>query len=497
MNTKIAFPVLAATIPTMQVHAEAPVKNTTTNTSRPNIVFFYLDDMGYGDLTLTGAINYATPNIDRLAHDGMIFTQYYSPSPVSSASRAGMMTGCYPTRVGIGGVLSPHNETGLSTSELIIPEMLKKEGYATAIVGKWHLGDAPEFMPMRRGFDEYLGLPYSNDMWPYGHTAKRGEKPKVVSPKSPRLPLYDGERVVEYIETMEQQSRLTTLYTERAVSFIERNARKKPFFLYIAHSMPHVPLAVSDKFHGKSEQGMYGDVMMELDWSVGEVMRALKESGLDENTFVIFTSDNGPWLNFGNHQGSAGGMKEGKHTSFEGGQRVPCIMRWPTVIPEGVVCNKLCSGIDFLPTIAEIIGSDLPKYTIDGVSILPLLRNESGPSPRETFVYYAVGPRIRGVRDAKFKLVAPHTYGSYEDTLPGVDGKAGKRIDKSVGWELFDMRRDPGERYNVIEMYPEIVEKLKKIIDETAAEIGDKRTNTEGKGARQPGKTSFFQAAGK
>lgn len=479
---KLLLSAFTASVPVPFAHAGS--LQVSGHPDWPNIVLFYLDDMGYGDLSITGAINYTTPNIDRLAHDGMLFTQYYAPSPVSSASRAGMMTGCYPTRVGIGGVLPATSRQGLSPDELIIPEMLKKQGYATGMVGKWHLGSSPEFMPMNRGFDEYLGLPYSNDMWPYGHTTKRGETPSVVNAKNPPLPLYDGVQVIEYIETMEQQDQLTTRYTERAVSFIKRNAGQKPFFLYIAHSMPHVPLAVSDKFRGKSEQGIYGDVMMEIDWSVGEIMQALKKAGIEDNTLIIFTSDNGPWLNYGNHQGSSGGLREGKHTSFEGGQRVPCIMRWPKVIPEGIVCNKLCSGIDFLPTIAEITNGELSGYRIDGVSILSLLRNESGPSPRKTFVYYAVGPRIRGIRNARFKLVVPHSYGSYEDVLPGADGKAGKRSNKTIEWELFDMRRDPGERYNVLEMYPEEVEQLKKEIAEMAADIGDKRTNTKGTGLR-------------
>ena len=487
----LLIPSLTITVPAASAH---PENGRASNPNDwPNIVLFYLDDMGYGDLTWTGAINYATPNIDRLAYDGMFFTQYYAPSPVSSASRAGMMTGCYPTRVGIGGVLSASSDQGLSPDEWILPEMLKEQGYATGMVGKWHLGKAPEFLPLRRGFDEFLGLPYSNDMWPYGHAAKRGEKPAIVNTKNPPLPLYDGEKVVEYMETMEQQDQLTTRYTERAVSFIQRHAGRKPFFLYVAHSMPHVPLAVSDKFRGKSEQGMYGDVMMELDWSVGEIMQALKENGIDDNTLVIFTSDNGPWLNFGNHQGSAGGLKEGKHTSFEGGQRVPCIMRWPRVIPRGIICNRLCSGIDFLPTIAEITGGRLSPNKIDGVSMLPLLRNEPGPSPRKYFVYCSTGPLIRAVRDAAFKLVAPHNYGSYEENLPGCDGKAGKRSNKSTDWALYDMRRDPGERYNVFEMYPETVERLKAVLREMAAEIGDKRSGQIGKEIRSAAKAVRIQ----
>ena len=266
----------------------------------PNIVLIHLDDMGYGDLTATGATGYRTPNIDRLCAEGMRFTNYYSAQAVSSASRAGLLTGCYPNRIGFAGALGPKSKIGLNPDEETMAKNLKKAGYATAIVGKWHVGCRPGLMPLDHGFDEYFGLPYSNDMWPH--------HPQTSA--YPPLPLYEGREVVNPSVSAADQAQLTTWYTEHAVDFITRRS-EGPFFLYLAHSMPHVPLFVSDKFKGKSEQGLYGDVMMEIDWSVGEVLKALEKSGADANTIVVFTSDNGPWINYGDHAGSTGGVREG------------------------------------------------------------------------------------------------------------------------------------------------------------------------------------------
>jgi len=268
------------------------------------------------------------------------------------------MTGCYPNRIGIHGALMPWSKNGINENEITIAELLKGKGYATAIYGKWHLGHHEKFLPLQHGFDEYFGIPYSNDMWPvdFDGTAVTDSSLKPWKSRYPKLPLIEGNNKVKEILTLDDQNKLTTLYTEHAVDFINRK-KDKPFFLYLAHSMPHVPLGVSDKFKGKSEQGMYGDVMMEIDWSVGQVMKALKENGVEDNTLVIFTCDNGPWLNFGNHAGSTGGLREGKGTSFEGGQREPCIMRWPVVIPKGKINNKLAATIDIFPTIAEITGA--------------------------------------------------------------------------------------------------------------------------------------------
>ena len=285
--------------------------------SQPNFVVVFIDDMGYGDIGTQGATGWTTPNLDKMAREGMRFTNFYSAQPVCSASRAGLLTGCYPNRIGISGALFPQDTVGINPNETTIAEMLKEKGYTTAIFGKWHLGHHKEFLPLQNGFDEYVGLPYSNDMWPV-HVDGTHYKPGEGRHGYPELPLIERNETKELITTLQDQDKLTTLYTEKAVDFINRNAGD-PFFLYVPHSMGHIPLGVSDKFRGKSDQGFYGDVMMEIDWSVGEIDKALQANGISENTVFIFTTDNGPWLNFGNHAGSAGGLREGKTTSWEGG----------------------------------------------------------------------------------------------------------------------------------------------------------------------------------
>jgi arylsulfatase A-like enzyme len=454
----------------------------------PNIILIFCDDLGYGDLSCYGASQYKTPNLDKMASQGMRFTSFLSAQAVCSASRAGIMTGCYPNRVGISGALFPDSPIGLNPSEETIPEVLKKQDYKTAAIGKWHLGHLREFLPMQQGFDEYLGLPYSNDMWPvnYDGTLITAEKNNRKF-NFPPLPLIDGNEKIREIKTLEDQSELTTIYTERAVRFITEN-KKGSFFLYLAHSMPHVPLAVSGKFIGKSEQGMYGDVIMEIDWSVGEIMKALERNGLDENTLVIFTSDNGPWLNFGNHAGSTAGLREGKGSSFEGGQRIPCLMKWPGQIPEGTICNKLASTIDLLPTFAAITNSPLPTKKIDGVNLLPLLLGVEKANPRESFLYYYRKNSLEAVRKGNWKLVLNHPGRTYIGFRPGSDGfPAGTNENFSFEEGLFDLRRDPGERYDVKEFYPEVVAELKKLADEARADLGDDILNMKGQGRREPG----------
>ena len=445
-----------------------------------NFIIVFLDDMGYGDLTVTGATGYNTPNIDRLCSEGMRFTNFYAAQAVSSASRAGLLTGCYPNRIGFAGALDHTAKTGISQTEETIAGVLKKKDYACGAFGKWHLGHHPQFLPTRHGFDEYFGLPYSNDMWPY--------HPQNGS-YYPNLPLIENELVANPNVTPEDQTQLTTQYTERAIQFIEKN-KNKPFFLYLAHSMPHVPLYVSDKFKGKSEQGLYGDVMMEIDWSVGEIMNTLKKLGLDENTLVVLTSDNGPWLNYGNHAGSTGGLREGKGTTFEGGQRVPCIMRWPGKIPAGSICNQLASTIDLLPTFAHISGSPLPTLRIDGVNIISLMTDaEATSSPRKFFLYYYRQNDLDAVRNEQFKLVFPHSGRTYEGFLPGNDGLPGLVNErKAFDLALYDMRRDPGERYDVKELYPEVVAELTKVADETRKDLGDNLTGESGTGRRSIGR---------
>lgn len=455
----------------------------------PNIVLILMDDMGYGDLGRTGANQYETPNLDRLAVQGMQFTWYYCPQAVSSASRAGLLTGCYPNRVGISGALMPWAANGINADETTIAEMLKTKGYRTGIIGKWHLGHHEMFLPLQHGFDEYYGIPYSNDMWPVDFDGVPIHLKDTTSNKMkyPVLPLIEGNVKVGEVPDLKGQDNLTTEYTKRAVSFIEKN-KKGPFFLYLPHSMVHIPLGVSEKFRGKSRQGLFGDVMMEVDWSIGEIMKTLEKNGLEKNTLVIFTSDNGPWLNFGNHAGTTGGLREGKGTSWEGGQRVPCIMRWPDVIPSGTICNKLASSIDILPTLAAITGAPLPEKIIDGVSILPLMLGDKNAEPRHEFYYYYQSNSLEGVQKDFWKLVLPHTYRSYTGVKPGMDGWPGQYSSLKVeGAQLYDLRRDPGEWYDVAEVYPEKVRELQALADKARQDLGDDIAKVQGANRRKAG----------
>jgi arylsulfatase len=444
--------------------------------SKPNVILVYMDDMGFGDLTRNGAQGYQTPNFDKLARDGIYFSQFYTPQAVCTASRAGLLTGCYPNRLGFSGALDHTAKTGLNTEEETIAELLKAEGYSTAAYGKWHLGHLPDFLPTKHGFDEFYGIPYSHDMWP---------KHPVTKNYYPELPLIEGEKT---IQTNPDQSQFTTSFTEKTIDFIKRK-KDKPFFVYLAHPMPHVPLAVSDKFKGKSKQGLYGDVMMELDWSIGQIRETLKKLKLEENTLVIVTSDNGPWLNYGNHAGSAGGLREGKGTSFEGGQRVPCLMTWKGKIPAGLVANNLCAALDILPTIVEATAAKMPNRRIDGVSVLEVLKGNTAVNPRISFLYYYRKNNLEAVRDENWKLVFPHPGRTYEGFAAGKDGMPGG-ANENYAFEggLYDLRRDPGERYNVMNDNPEVVKRLTQIADEARQDIGDDLTKSEGKNRRTIGK---------
>lgn len=443
--------------------------------SKPNIVLIFADDMGYGDLGVYGATGWKTPNLDQLAKDGVRFTQFYVPHAVCSASRAALLTGTYANRLEIFGALDHTAKHGLNPEETTIAEMLKANGYATGMVGKWHLGHHDPFLPTAQGFDSYYGLPYSNDMWPYHPEAKDYYPP---------LPLY---RNIAVIDTLDDQRMLTTNYTEEAIRFIEES-KDKPFFLYLAHTMTHVPLYVSDKFKGKSEQGLYGDVMMEVDWSVGQVRKKIEELNLAENTIVIFTSDNGPWLSYGGHSGLTGGLREGKGTSWDGGIREPGIFVWPNHFPAGKVEEQAAMTIDILPTLAEITGSNLPDLPIDGRSILPMLKGKEMES-KPYFAYYNTN-ELQAVIYGKWKLVFPHAYRSIPaGTIMRNDGIPVKyhmlNLEKAA---LFDLGNDPNETTDVSGSNPEILARLNQFADEARADMGDALTKSEGTGLRKAGR---------
>jgi arylsulfatase A len=444
------------------------VSVTAQETKQPNIIIIFADDLGYGDIQGYGAA-YPTPNFDKLQKEGMKFTNFYS-QPQCSPSRAALMTGCYPQRVGIPWVVGPEGPAwtrdksfiGLNPEEKTLPEMLKEKDYATACIGKWHLGHHAQHLPTRHGFDEYFGLPYSNDMWPPNNA------------DFPPLPLLDGEKE---IEKNPDQTQLTKRYTERAVSFITKN-KSRPFFLYLAHAMPHVPIYASQRFVSKSGKGLFADVVQEMDWSTGEIMDALKKHGVDKNTILIFTSDNGPWLTYGNHAGSAGGFREGKGTTFEGGVRVPFIARWPDHITAGSTCHAVGALFDLLPTFAEITQAKLSSNTLDGKSILPLLLGKSTQASREVHYYFQIN-ELQAVRKGKWKLHFPHTYEHVTES--GKDGERGKTTSIQLDLSLFDLEADPSEQKNVGPQHPEMVEALKVLGENFKSEIIQHK--------RQPGKS--------
>ena len=434
----------------------------------PNIVILFVDDMGYGDLSCYGAKGYTTPNLDRMASEGMKFTDFYVGQAVCSASRAALLTGCYPVRVSILGALSPESKTGISDHEILLPQLLKKRGYATALYGKWHLGDSPQFLPTRHGFDEYFGLPYSNDM------LGRPDRPNY-----PRLPLVENEKV---LQRNPDQSQLVTWYTEHAVSFISKH-KDAPFFLEVAHNMPHVPLHVSSKFAGKTQRGLYGDVLEEIDWSVGQVLSAIKSNGLEDNTLVIFTSDNGPWLLYGDHAGSAGPLREGKATSFDGGVRECCIMRWPGKVPAGQVCHEMAWSMDILPTVAKLAGTQAPPdRIIDGKDIWPLISGAPGAKTPHDAYYVYWGRELQAIRSGNWKLHLPHDY--IHPDPPGKGGKPGKYVTLKIASSLFDLSTDIGEEHDVAAQHPDVVKRLEEIAARARADLGDSRLKMTGANVR-------------
>ena len=434
-------------------HAQAP--------STPNIVLIFLDDSGWADFKPFGHPTYPTPNVERLASQGCRFNNFYVPQAICSASRAALLSGCYPGRTKVFGA-HPPGARGLDPRFATIGQMLQAKNYRTAVFGKWHIGDQPETRPPARGFDESCGLMYSNDMWEF-----HPENPAAWG-KFP-LQFWENGKVKVDRMTPELQPMLTTWYTEHAVDFIQRN-KANPFFLYVPHSMPHVPLFRSEKFKGKSGVGVYGDVMMEIDWSVGEIMKTLSSNGLDDNTLVIMTSDNGPWTSYGNHAGTTP-FREAKGTGFDGGTRSACIMRCPGKIKADSASSKTFCTIDMLPTFAALTGAPLPKNPIDGKNVWDLIIDK--PGAKNPHDYYAFGTenRFEGVLsgDGHWKLHLPHPYRTLVEI--GLDGKAGKYRQATIGLSLFDMEKDPFETANVIEQNPEIATRMKMYAEQHRQEF--------------------------
>ncbi len=439
------------------------------DTTKPNVVLILADDLGYGDLGSYGSDMIKTPNLDHLAAGGMRFTDFYMASSVCSASRAALLSGCYPLRVGISGVISANVSTGIPAEDELLPELLQRNGYATGIFGKWHLGNQKEQWPLNNGFDEWLGTIGSNDMG-------KG-KPSLEDRRAGKA----GVELVEQdivIEVNPDQSQLTKRYTEGAIDFIDRN-KTEPFFLYIPYNMPHTPLFVSEERVGTSKRGLYGDVVEEIDWSVGQILKALETHQLAENTIVIFTSDNGPWLIFGDQGGSAGPLRGGKKQTFDGGHRVPLIVRWPERIPGGTLCNEPVVGFDLLPTLAACTGSDQPRRKIDGKDISPLLfGTANAKSPHKFFAFYNK-EELRAIRSGKWKMQFAHTDTNAPD--PDAAGNGGVRGGvHAVKFPsaLYDLSSDVGESRDVMANHPELVTRLNKLADQIRADLGDSITKT-------------------
>lgn len=422
----------------------------------PNIVIFFIDDGGYADFRPFGSPPYPTPNVERLASEGTVFTRLYVPQAVCSASRAALLSGCWPGRTKVFGA-HPPGALGLDPRFKIISEILKERGYRTAVFGKWHIGDQTETRPPARGFDESAGLMYSNDMWRFHPTAgKRYEK----------WPLHFWENGHVKIEDVspEDQKYLTYWYTDYAVRFIRRWAGKQPFFLYVPHSMVHVPLYCRDEFRGRSGAGLYGDVVMELDWSLGEIVSALRESGVIDETIIIWIgSDNGPWLVYGNHAGKTP-FREGKGTSFEGGVRTPCIIRYPKAFRAGAVSARPFSTVDILPTLAHVVGAHLPNdMPLDGKDVWDWITGQEHALDPHEYYPISTGSQFEAIisGDGRWKLHLPHPYRTVE--VPGQDGNPGKYSTKNIGWTLYDLIEDPFERFDVKEKAPVVFQRLRSI----------------------------------
>ena len=405
---------------------------------KPNIVYIFADDLGYGDLSCYGAKDINTPNIDQIAKQGIKFTEFYSASSVCSPSRAALLTGRYPQRMGINTVFFSESFTGIPDKEITIPEILKEKGYATGIVGKWHLGHHSKYLPLQHGFDEYFGIPYSNDM------------ESVVYMR--------GNEVESY---KVKQQYITKTYTKEVQKFITKN-KDNSFFLYIAHSMPHVPLYASEEFTGTSKRGLYGDVVQELDWSVGQILKSLREHGILENTLIVFSSDNGPWLAMKEDGGSAGDLREGKTFTFDGGMKVPTVAMWKNRIPQGIINTEVASQMDWFPTIANITGSSIPKgLVIDGLDISKVLTDKG--NRKNSDLLFLDGKQLQGYRSGQWKVKLPYK---------GFRGNKWKQFVKAHDTLLFNLNTDPGEKNNLFEKYPEKAKEILKEMIEKYQDMG-------------------------
>ena len=450
------------------------------NSKKPNVIIIFNDDLGYQDLGCYGSPNIKTPRVDQLAKEGVQFTDFYAASPVCSASRAALLTGCYPQRVGVPGVISAGANQGLAPKHTTLAELMKSVGYTTAAVGKWHLGDQPQHLPTNQGFDSYFGIPYSNDMYPsrhipYATNCQFNEgfdlgkidalfanmKPDEKQPESAKhkVPLM---RNLETIEFPVDQTTITKRYADEGISFIKQSVKeKKPFFLYLANSMPHIPLYVSPEFKGKSKRGLYGDVVEEIDYNTGRILDLLKELKVDKNTIVIFSSDNGPWLTKGADGGTALPLFEGKFTSFEGGLRVPFIIKWPNEIKAGAVCKDLAATIDVLPTLAGITGAKLPEMNLDGSTILDLCKSTgNATTPHDYFFMVYKGQEVR---NGDWKYHKKRTFTVNKNTT----------TDENPA--LYNLKEDVGETKNIINEYPEIAQKLSQALEDHLTRLNIKK----------------------
>ncbi len=447
---------------TAAIGGVASLQASQAGTQKPNIVIIFLDDSGYADFRPFGKTPYPTPNVEKLASEGCQFHQFYVPQAICSASRSALLSGCYPGRTGVVGAHSP-GARGLDPSFATMGEVLKTAGYRTAVFGKWHIGDQPDTRPPARGFDESCGLMYSNDMWEF----------HPQNPEHYKTPLHFWENGKIKVERMtkKEQPMLTTWYTEHAVDFIRRN-KSNPFLLYVPHSMPHVPIFRSEKFAGKSGAGVYGDVMMELDWSVSQIMKSLKDNGLEDNTLVIMTSDNGPWTSYGNHAGHTP-FREAKGTSFDGGTRSACIMRYPGKIKAGTVSNRTMCTIDLLPTVAKLAGAKLPKNPIDGLDVWDLIIDKNGAQNPHRYYAFSTNKTFEGVisGDGRWKLHVPHSYRTL--VYAGNDGNPGEYRQAEIGLSLFDMEADPYEKENVLSKFPDVAKRMQGFAEEHRRQFYD------------------------